>query len=95
MKKEICLKISFKFWGEIVPNVYEVNSEGKGISTPRKEVSKIRNDGSRNFQVAIKRPGRYLFSGLCLSKDKQLYHLLNGKKNGFFILSEDGSIVLD
>lgn len=95
MNKEICLKISFKFWGSVVPNVYEVDAEGKGISTPRKEVSKIRHDGSRYFQVAIKRPGRYLFSGFCLSKEDQLFHLLNGKKDGFFILSQDGNVFLE
>ncbi len=85
------IKFSFKFFGT-TPNVYEINELGRGVSNPHKEVSKIKQDGSRWFETAIKKPGRYKFLNFNLTKEDSNYLLLQGKNSGIFQLDETGQI---
>ncbi len=90
-KAKPLMKLSFKFFGDI-PNVYEINELGRGVSNPHKEVSKIKQDGSRWFETSIKKPGTYKFLNFNLTKEDINYHKLQGKNNGIFHLSENGDI---
>jgi hypothetical protein len=90
-KAKPLIKFSFKFFGNI-PNVYEINELGRGVSNPHKEISKIKQDGSRWFETAIKKPGRYKFLNFNLPKEDPTYIKLNGKSNGIFVLDAESNL---
>ena len=92
-KKISLIKFSFKFFGNI-PNVYEIDELGKGVSNLHKEVSKLKSDGSRWFETMIQKPGRYRFMNFNLSKDDQSYHMLQGKNTGVFIINENREVLI-
>jgi hypothetical protein len=91
IKTKPLIKFSFKFFGNI-PNVYEINELGIGVSNPHKEVSKIKQDGSRWFETSIKKPGKYKFLNFNLPKEDPTYSKLNGKTNGIFLLDSEANI---
>lgn len=91
--KTALIKFSFKFFGT-VPNVYEIDELGKGVSNLHKEVSKKKPDGSRWFETMIQKPGRYKFLNINIPKDDPNYIIFSDKQSGIFLINENKEITI-
>ena len=94
IKKTPLIKLGFKFYGETVPNVFEVDKNDKNISRPHIEVSKKKLDGSRFFETKIYKAGTYKFSGIKLEKHDPLYLIFEKHREGIFVLDEKRNITI-
>lgn len=92
--REVIAHFKFKFWGEVVPSIVEVNSKMKPIGNPHVEVSeKNEEDGSRTFEAKITKPGYYHFKNFHVDESSPYFQVIYDLSEGWFVVSADGSIL--
>jgi len=87
-------EFNFRFYGSVAPNLLQIDDDGKSISRPHIEVSKMNALGARTFKTKINRPGFYKFSGFCVNESHPWFYEFKNKRSGVFRIDESRMLTM-